>query len=55
VNGRAGAGSARVYTVKAGDTLSGIGAKLRVGWRAVMGENGIAAPTTIYPGQALAY
>lgn len=55
VNQRAGVGSAKVYTVKSGDTLSGIGAKLGVDWHAIASKNGIAAPYTIYPGQKLSY
>ncbi len=41
------------YTVVAGDTLSGIGAKLGVSWPAIASANGIGAPYTIYPGQVL--
>ena len=55
VNQRAGVGSAKVYTVKSGDTLSGIGAKLGVDWHAIASKNGIGAPYTIYPGQRLSY
>lgn len=55
VNQRAGVGSAKVYTVKSGDTLSGIGAKLGVDWHAIASKNGIGAPYTIYPGQKLSY
>lgn len=55
VNDRAGVGSANVYTVKSGDTLSGIGAKLGVSWKTIASKNGIASPYTIYPGQKLNY
>lgn len=55
VNQRAGIGSSRVYTVKSGDTLSGIGASLDVDWHAIASKNGIGAPYTIYPGQKLSY
>lgn len=41
------------YTVVAGDTLSGIGAKLGVDWHQIASLNGIVAPYTIYPGQVL--
>lgn len=43
------------YTVRSGDTLSGIGAKLGVAWREIAMKNGIASPYTIYPGQVLNY
>lgn len=43
------------YTVRSGDTLSGIGAKLGVAWREIATINGIASPYTIYPGQVLNY
>lgn len=55
VNRRAGVGSSRVYTVRSGDTLSGIGAKLGVSWKAIASKNGIKSPYTIYPGQKLTY
>lgn len=48
-------GKSRTYTVKSGDTLSGIGAKLGVSWKDIASENGIPAPYTIYPGQKLKY
>ena len=41
------------YTVKSGDTLSGIGAKLGVNWRDIASLNGISSPYTIYVGQKL--
>ena len=41
------------YTVKSGDTLSGIGAKLGVNWRDIANLNGISSPYTIYVGQKL--
>jgi LysM repeat protein len=40
--------------VQAGDTLSGIGARLGIDWQAIAQLNGIAPPYTIYPGQRLA-
>lgn len=42
------------YTVKSGDTLSGIGSKLGVNWQSIASANGISSPYTIYPGQVLA-
>lgn len=47
--------SSRTYTVKSGDTLSGIGAKLGVNWQTIASKNGIKSPYTIYPGQKLKY
>ena len=41
------------YTVKSGDTLSGIGAKLGVNWKDIANLNGISSPYTIYVGQKL--
>lgn len=43
----------RTYTVKSGDTLSGIGSKLGVNWKDIASKNGISSPYTIYPGQVL--
>lgn len=43
----------KTYTVKAGDTLSGIGSKLGVNWKDIANKNGISSPYTIYPGQVL--
>lgn len=43
----------RTYTVKSGDTLSGIGSKLGINWRNIANKNGISSPYTIYPGQVL--
>lgn len=45
----------KYYTVKSGDTLSGIGAKLGVNWKTIASLNGISSPYTIYPGQKLKY
>ena len=42
-----------VYTVRAGDTLSGIGARFGVDWRTLVTANGIVDPGLIYPGQRL--
>lgn len=41
------------YTVKSGDTLSGIGAKLKMDWKKIAELNGIKSPYTIYIGQKL--
>ncbi|MGW3724842.1 N-acetylmuramoyl-L-alanine amidase [Streptomyces sp. NPDC000851] len=41
------------YTVKDGDTLSGIGRKLGVSWESLAAANGIKAPFTITVGQVL--
>ena len=43
----------RTYTVVAGDTLSGIGAKLDIPWREIADINGITSPFVIYKGQEL--
>ena len=43
----------RIYTVKKGDTLSGIGLKLSIDWRYIASKNKIKPPYTIYPGQKL--
>lgn len=43
----------KTYTVKSGDTLSGIGAKTGVNWKTIASLNGIKSPYTIYPGQVL--
>lgn len=44
---------AKTYTVKSGDCLSAIGAKAGVAWQTIAALNGLSAPYTIYPGQAL--
>lgn len=45
-------GGAR-YTVRPGDTLSGIGARFGVSYQAIAKANGIANPNLIYAGQSL--
>ncbi|MGP3750886.1 LysM peptidoglycan-binding domain-containing protein [Streptomyces sp. IBSNAI001] len=45
--------STSTYTVKSGDTLSGIGAKTGVKWESIAALNGIKAPYTIKVGQVL--
>lgn len=52
---KASAPVTRYYTVISGDTLSGIGAKLGIGWGTLASKNGIRAPYVIYPGQRLKY
>ena len=52
-SGSAASGGSGTYTVVSGDCLSSIGAKLGVSWTAIASANGIYAPYTIYPGQAL--
>ncbi len=47
--------AARTYTVKSGDTLSGIGEKLGVNWQTLANKNGIKSPFTIYAGQKIKY
>ncbi|MCF3960597.1 peptidoglycan-binding protein [Streptomyces fuscigenes] len=41
------------YTVRAGDTLAAIARRLDVSWPDLASANGIRAPYTIHPGQAL--
>ena len=41
----------RTYTVKKGDTLSGIGEKYGVSWKKIAQENNIDNPDLIFPGQ----
>lgn len=45
--------SAGTYTVKSGDTLSGIAAKFGTTWQTLQKINGISNPNLIYPGQVL--
>jgi len=47
--------TAKIYTVKSGDTLSQIGAKIGVDWQTIAKLNGIKPPYTIFPGQKLKY
>ena len=49
----ASAASESTYTVRAGDTLSGIAAKFGTSYQAVAALNGIANPNIIHPGQVL--
>ncbi len=41
------------YTVKAGDSLSAVGAKVGVAWETIASLNGLSSPYTIHPGQVL--
>ncbi|KAB8162915.1 LysM peptidoglycan-binding domain-containing protein [Streptomyces sp. 3MP-14] len=47
-------GGTTTYTVKSGDTLSGIGQRLGVKWHDIATANKITAPYVIRPGQRLA-
>lgn len=51
--GNSGGGGETVYTVVAGDTLSGIAAKYGTTYQKIAADNGIANPNLIYPGQTL--
>ena len=56
VNKKLGGGSSsssKTYTVKKGDTLSGIAAKFGTTYQEIARKNGIANPNKIYPGQVL--
>lgn len=48
-----GDSSSGTYTVRHGDTLSQIGARLGIRWQSIAAANGIRSPYTIYPGQRL--
>lgn len=52
VNGSSSSGKT-VYTVKSGDTLSGIAAKYGTTYQKLASYNGIADPNKIYPGQKI--
>lgn len=47
--------SSRTYTVRSGDTLSGIASRLGVSWYSLKAKNGIGNANLIYPGQVLSY
>lgn len=51
ING--GAPAARTYTVRPGDTLSGIASAHGTSWQRLAGINGLGNPDLIYPGQVL--
>lgn len=50
-----GGSSARTYTVRSGDTLSGIASRLGTSWTSLKAKNGLANANLIYPGQTLYY
>lgn len=50
-----GGSSTRSYTVRSGDTLSGIASRLGMSWASLKAKNGIANANLIYPGQILYY
>ena len=57
INGASQPAPQRVYTVKPGDTLSGIAQKVGWGgnWRGLANKNGIKNPNVIYAGQKIYY
>lgn len=57
INGASQPAPQRVYTVKPGDTLSGIAQKVGWGgnWRGLAQKNGIADPNRIFAGQKIKY
>lgn len=50
-----GGSSAQSYTVRSGDTLSGIASRLGTSWTSLKTKNGLANANLIYPGQTLYY
>lgn len=50
-----GGSSTRVYTVRSGDTLSGIASRLGTSWTSLKANNGISNANLIYPGQTFYY
>jgi LysM repeat protein len=52
-NTGSGGGASSTYTVRSGDTLSSIGAKVGVKWQTLASLNGIKAPYVIKPGRVL--
>lgn len=50
-----GGSSTRSYTVRSGDTLSGIASRLGTSWNSLKAKNGIVNANLIYPGQTLYY
>lgn len=47
--------SSRTYTVRSGDTLSGIASRLGISWYSLKAKNGLSNANLIYPGQILSY
>lgn len=47
--------ASRVYTVRSGDTLSGIAARLGTSWQRLAQLNHLSNPNRIYPGQKIRY
>lgn len=52
-NQSSSASSYQTYTVKSGDTLSGIGSKFGVSYQKIAADNNISNPNLIHPGQIL--
>lgn len=50
-----GGSSTRLYTVRSGDTLSGIASRLGTSWTSLKAKNGISNANLIYPGQTIYY
>lgn len=50
-----GGSSTRAYTVRSGDTLSGIASRLGTSWTSLKAKNGITNANLIYPGQIIYY
>ena len=53
IGGKPAAPAKRTYTVRSGDTLSGIAAKYGTSWQALAQKNGIQNANLIFPGQVL--
>lgn len=51
--GYSAASTARSYTVRSGETLSGIAARYGTSWQQLAAKNGLRNPNLIYPGQRL--
>jgi LysM repeat protein len=52
-SGGGSSSGATTYTVKKGDTLSGIAARYGTTYQKIAADNNIANPNLIYPGQVL--
>ena len=53
VNNKVGTTQAQYYTVKSGDTLSGIASRYGTTWQKLQAMNGISNPNRIYAGQRI--